>query len=166
MRDLNQEGSTQPEQVRKDIQGSQIAFQIHPRDSKNLLIPSSRPIKSGPGAKAKGDTKRDFGRRQTSNKPTSGKSSGSIFAESLSMDHSLRRNQEISISLKHLHFDVKQNLIIRDLLDTRSQENLNLWKHYLRLLVKSRASINKTLILHLFLRGLIPRIMIKQNLYN
>jgi hypothetical protein len=43
-----------------------------------------RPSKFGPGSKARGAAKRDFARRQTSNKLTSGRSSGSLFAESFS----------------------------------------------------------------------------------
>ena len=78
MSDLNQ---AQPEQVRKGTQGSQIALKIPSGGSDNTSSPSSRPSKFGPGSKAKGAAKRDFARRQTRKKPTSGKSSGSIFAE-------------------------------------------------------------------------------------
>ena len=67
--------SAQPEQVRKGTQGSQIALKIPSGGD------SSRPSKFGPGSKAKGAAKRDFARRQTSNKPTS---SGTIFAEAFS----------------------------------------------------------------------------------
>ncbi len=63
-----------PEQVRKGTQGSQIALKIPSGGD------SSRPSKFGPGSKAKGAAKRDFARRQTSNKLTS----GSLFAESFS----------------------------------------------------------------------------------
>jgi hypothetical protein len=72
MSDLNQ---AQPEQVRK---GTQIALKIPSGGD------SSRPSKFGPGSKAKGAAKRDFARRQTNNKLTSGRSSGSLFAESFS----------------------------------------------------------------------------------
>jgi hypothetical protein len=77
MSDLNQ---AQPEQVRK---GTQIALKIPSGGD------SSRPSKFGPGSKAKGAAKRDFARRQrrqTSNKPTSSKSSGSIFAEAFTVE--------------------------------------------------------------------------------
>ena len=59
--------------LRKGTQGSQIALKIPSGGD------SSRPF--GPGSKAKGAAKRDFARRQTSNKPTS---SGTIFAEAFS----------------------------------------------------------------------------------
>ena len=72
MSDLNQ---AQPEQVRKGTQGSQIALKIPSGGD------SSRPSKFGSGSKAKGAAKRDFARRQTSNKPTS---IGTIFAEAFS----------------------------------------------------------------------------------
>jgi hypothetical protein len=51
--------------------------------------PSSGPSKFGPGSKAKGAAKTNFARRQrrqTSNKPTSSKSSGSIFAEAFTVE--------------------------------------------------------------------------------
>ena len=66
------------QQVRKGTQGSQIALKIPSGGD------SSRPSKFGPGSKAKSAAKRDFARRQTSNKLTSGRSSGSLFAESFS----------------------------------------------------------------------------------
>ena len=70
--------SAQPEQVRKGTQGSQIALKIPSGGD------SSRPSKFDPGSKAKGAAKRDFTRRQTSNKLTSRRSRGSLFAESFS----------------------------------------------------------------------------------
>ena len=79
MRDFNQEGSTQPEQVLKGTQGAQTALKIPSGGS-----PSSRPTSAG--SKAKADAKRDFARRQTGKKPTSGKSSGSISAEAFSLN--------------------------------------------------------------------------------
>lgn len=78
MRDFNQEGSVQPEQVKK---GTQIALKIPSGGSDNTSSPSSQPSKFSAGSKAKGAAKRDFTRRQIGKKPTSGKSSGSIFAQ-------------------------------------------------------------------------------------
>lgn len=75
MSDLNQEGSAQLKQV---LKGTQTALKIPSEGDSN------RPSKFGPGAKAKGDDKRDFARQQTGKKPTSGKSSGSIFSEAFS----------------------------------------------------------------------------------
>ena len=81
MRDFNQEGSVQPEQVLKGTQGAQTALKIPSGGSDNTSSPSSQPSKFSAGSKAKGAAKTDFARRQTTNKPTSGKSSGTIFAE-------------------------------------------------------------------------------------
>ena len=76
--DFNQEGSTQPERVLEglDTPSGKITLGL-PRGGD-----SSRPSKFGPGSKAKGAAKRDFARRR--NKLTSGRSSGSLFAESFS----------------------------------------------------------------------------------
>ena len=81
--DLNQEGSAQPEQVLKGTQGqgAQTALKLRSGGSDNTSSPSSQPSKFSAGSKAKGAAKTDFARRQTTNKPTSGKSSGTIFAE-------------------------------------------------------------------------------------
>ena len=68
MRDFNQ----------VHLKGIQTALKIPSGGSDNT---SSQPSKFGPGSKAKGAAKTDFARRQTTNKPTSGKSSGSIFAQ-------------------------------------------------------------------------------------
>ena len=78
MSDLNQ---AQPEQVRKGTQGSQIALKIPSGGSDNTSSLSIQPSKFSAGSKSKGAAKRDFARRQTSNKPTS---SGTIFAEAFS----------------------------------------------------------------------------------
>ncbi len=84
--DLNQEGSSQPEQVLKCTQGAYTALKIPSGGSDNT---SSGPSKFSPGSKAKGAAKTNFTRqqrRQTSNKPTSSKSSGSIFAKAFTVE--------------------------------------------------------------------------------
>ncbi len=75
--EFNQDGSTQPELV---LEGSQITLGL-PRGGD-----SSRPSKFGPGSKAKGSAKRDFARRQTGKKPTSGRSGGSPFVEAFTVE--------------------------------------------------------------------------------
>jgi hypothetical protein len=84
--DFNQEGSAQPEQI---LKGTQTALKIPSGGSDNTSSPSSGPSKFSPGSKAKGAAKTNFTRqqrRQTSNKPTSSKSSGSIFAEAFTVE--------------------------------------------------------------------------------
>ena len=78
MRDFIQSRRVQPEQVLKGTQGAQIALKIPSGGD------SSQPSKFSAGSKAKGAAKTDFARRQTTNKPTIGKSSGTIFAEAFS----------------------------------------------------------------------------------
>jgi hypothetical protein len=80
IRDFNQEGSA----YLKGTQDAQTALKIPSGGSDHTCSPSGRPSKFSAGSKAKGAAKRDFVRRQTSNKPTSGKSSESIFAEAFS----------------------------------------------------------------------------------
>ena len=45
-----------------------------------------KPSKFSPGSKAKGAAKRDFARRQTGKKPTSGRSGGSPFAQAFTVE--------------------------------------------------------------------------------
>ena len=78
MRDFNQEGSTQPEQVLKGTQGAQTALKIPSGGSDNTSSPSSQPSKFSAGSKAKGAAARNIQRRR------SRRSSGSLFAESFS----------------------------------------------------------------------------------
>lgn len=82
--DLNQEGSAQTEQV---LKGTHKALKTR-GGSDNTSSPSSGPGKFSPGSKARGAAKKNFTKQQrlkTSNKPTSSKSSGSIFAEAFSV---------------------------------------------------------------------------------
>lgn len=75
----HQEGSAQPEQVMK---GSQTTLKIPHGGDGN----SSQPSKFTAGSKAKGAARRDFARRQTGKKPTSGRSGGSPFAEAFTVE--------------------------------------------------------------------------------
>ena len=78
MKDFNQEGSVQPEQVLKGTQGAQTALKIPSGGSDNTSSPSSQPSKFSAGSKAKGAAARNIQRRR------SRRSSGSLFAESFS----------------------------------------------------------------------------------
>ena len=87
--DLNQDDSTQSELVPKGDQRTIISssgkiIMIIPRGGDNNQ--PGKPSKFSSGSKAKGAAKRDFARRQTGKKPTSGRSGGSFFAEAFTVE--------------------------------------------------------------------------------
>ena len=87
--DLNQDDSTQSELVPKGGQRTIISpsgkiIMIIPRGGDNNQ--PGKPSKFSSGSKAKGAAKRDFARRQTGKKPTSGRSGGSSFAEAFTVE--------------------------------------------------------------------------------
>lgn len=65
------------------MKGSQTTLKI-PRGGDNNQ--PGKPSKFSPGSKAKGAAKRDFARRQTGKKPTSGRSGGSPFAQAFTVE--------------------------------------------------------------------------------
>ena len=98
--DLNQDDSTQSELVPKVGQRTIISpsgkiITIIPRGGDNNQ--PGKPSKFSPGSKAKGAAKRDFARRQTGKKPTSGRSGGSPFAQAFTVEPNLHGQVEIEM---------------------------------------------------------------------
>jgi len=100
MRDFNQEGSVQPEQVLKETQGAQTALKIPSGGSDNT---SNQPSKFIAGSKAQGAAKRDFARRQPKkNHLVGNRVEVSLLKPSLqtlSVEHDPRHCREILIFL-------------------------------------------------------------------
>ena len=86
MKDFNQKGSVQPEQVLKGTQGAQTALKISSGGSDNTSSPSSQPSKFNAGSKARGAARRDFARRQAGKNSPSRQSGGGFVADAFTVE--------------------------------------------------------------------------------